>query len=101
MKGTIHWVSVQHAKDAEVRIYNSFYNSPTPGRDRDFIDDINPNSLEVLTNCKIEPDLLTLDETTPIQFERLGYFYKDLDSGPDLPVYNRTISLRDTWNKKP
>ena len=100
VKGTIHWVSVQHAKDAEVRIYNSFYNSPTPGRDRDFIDDINPNSLEVLTNCKIEPDLLTLDETTPIQFERLGYFYKDLDSGPDLPVYNRTISLRDTWNKK-
>ncbi|MEC9101866.1 MAG: glutamine--tRNA ligase/YqeY domain fusion protein [Pseudomonadota bacterium] len=101
VKGTIHWVSVQHAKDAEVRIYNSFYNSPTPGRDRDFIDDINPNSLEVLTNCKIEPDLLTLDETTPIQFERLGYFYKDLDSRPDLPVYNRTISLRDTWNKKP
>ena len=101
VKGTIHWVSVQHAKDAEVRIYNSFYNSPTPGRDRDFIDDINPNSLEVLTNCKIEPDLLTLNETTPIQFERLGYFYKDLDSGPDLPVYNRTISLRDTWNKKP
>ncbi len=100
VKGTIHWVSVQHAKDAEVRIYNSFYNSPTPGRDRDFIDDINPNSLEVLTNCKIEPDLLTLDETTPIQFERLGYFYKDLDSRPDLPVYNRTISLRDTWNKK-
>ena len=100
VKGTIHWVSVQHAKDAEVRIYNSFYNSPTPGRDRDFIDDINPNSLEVLTNCKIEPDLLTLDETTPIQFERLGYFYKDLDSGPDLTVYNRTISLRDTWNKK-
>ena len=86
VKGTIHWVSVQHAKDAEVRIYNSFYNSPTPGRDRDFIDDINPNSLEVLT--------------TPIQFERLGYFYKDLDSRPDLPVYNRTISLRDTWNKK-
>ena len=101
VKGTIHWVSVQHAKDAEVRIYNSFYNSPTPGRDRDFIDDINPNSLEVLTNCKIEPDLVTLNETTPIQFERLGYFYKDLDSGPDLPVYNRTISLRDTWKKKP
>ena len=101
VKGTVHWVSVQHAKDAEVRIYNSFYNSPTPGRDRDFIDDINPSSLEVLTNCKIEPDLVTLNETTPIQFERLGYFYKDLDSGPDLPVYNRTISLRDTWNKKP
>ena len=80
---------------------NSFYNSPTPGRDQDFIDDINPNSLEVLTNCKIEPDLVTLNKTTPIQFERLGYFYKDLDSGPDLPVYNRTISLRDTWNKKP
>ena len=101
VKGTVHWVSVQHAKDAEVRIYNSFYNSPTPGRDRDFIDDINPNSLEVLTNCKIEPDLVTSNKTTPIQFERLGYFYKDLDSGPDLPVYNRTISLRDTWNKKP
>ena len=61
VKGTIHWVSAEHAKDAEVRVYNSFYNTPSPGRDRDFIEDINPNSLEVLENCKIEPDLITLD----------------------------------------
>ena len=101
VKGTIHWVSVEHAKDAEVRIYNSFYNTPSPGRERDFIEDINPNSLEVLENCKIEPDLITLDDNVPIQFERLGYFYKDSDTTPEKHIYNRTISLRDTWNKKP
>ena len=101
VKGTIHWVSAEHAKDAEVRVYNSFYNTPTPGRDRDFIEDINPNSLEVLENCKIEPDLITLDDNVPIQFERLGYFYKDPDTTPEKHVYNRTIPLRDTWNKKP
>ena len=101
VKGTIHWVSVEHAKDAEVRIYNSFYNTPSPGRERDFIEDINPNSLEVLENCKIEPDLIALDDNVPIQFERLGYFYKDSDTTPEKHIYNRTISLRDTWNKKP
>ena len=101
VKGTIHWVSAEHAKDAEVRVYNSFYNTPSPGRDRDFIEDINPNSLEVLENCKIEPDLITLDDNVPIQFERLGYFYKDPDTTPEKHIYNRTISLRDTWNKKP
>ena len=101
VKGTIHWVSAEHAKDAEVRIYNSFYNTPSPGRERDFIEDINPNSLEVLKNCKIEPDLITLDDNVPIQFERLGYFYKDPDTTPEKHIYNRTISLRDTWNKKP
>ena len=100
VKGTIHWVSAEHAKDAEVRIYNSFYNTPSPGRERDFIEDINPNSLEVLENCKIEPDLITLDDNVPIQFERLGYFYKDPDTTPEKHIYNRTISLRDTWNKK-
>ena len=101
VKGTIHWVSAEHARDAEVRIYNSFYNTPSPGRDRDFTEDINQNSLEVLENCKIEPDLIALDDTVPIQFERLGYFYKDPDTTPKKPIYNRTISLRDTWNKKP
>ena len=101
VKGTIHWVSAEHAKDAEVRIYNSFYNTPSPGRDRDFTEDINQNSLEILENCKIEPDLIALDDNVPIQFERLGYFYKDPDTTPKKPIYNRTISLRDTWNKKP
>ncbi len=100
VKGTIHWVSAEHAKDAEVRIYNSFYNTPSPGRERDFIEDINPNSLEVLENCKIEPDLIALDDNVPIHFERLGYFYKDSDTTPEKHIYNRTISLRDTWNKK-
>ena len=99
VKGTIHWVSAEHAKDAEVRIYNSFYNTPSPGRERDFIEDINPNSLEVLENCKIEPDLIAMDNNVPIQFERLGYFYKDPDTTPEKHIYNRTISLRDTWNK--
>ena len=101
VKGTIHWVSAEHAKDAEVRVYHSFYNTPCPGRDRDFIEDINPNSLEVLENCKIEPDLIMMNDNAPIQFERLGYFYKDPDTTPEKSIYNRTISLRDTWNKKP
>lgn len=101
VKGTIHWVSAEHAKNAEVRVYNSFYNTPSPGRDRDFTEDINQNSLEVLENCKIEPDLIALDDNVPIQFERLGYFYKDPDTTPEKQIYNRTISLRDTWNKKP
>ena len=99
VKGTIHWVSVEHAQEAEIRLYNSLYTCPHPGTENDFVDDINPKSIEVLSGCKLEPSLSELDINAPIQFERIGYFYKDLDSQIDKPVYNRTVSLRDSWQK--
>jgi len=99
VKGTIHWVSVEHAQEAEIRLYNSLYTCPHPGTENDFVDDINPESIEVLNGCKLEPSLSKLDIDAPIQFERIGYFYKDLDSQLDKPVYNRTVSLRDSWQK--
>ena len=99
VKGTIHWVSVEHAQEAEIRLYNSLYTCPHPGTENDFVDDINPKSIEVLNGCKLEPSLSELDINAPIQFERIGYFYKDLDSQIDKPVYNRTVSLRDSWQK--
>ena len=99
VKGTIHWVSVEHAQEAEIRLYNSLYTCPHPGTENDFVDDINPKSIEVLNGCKLEPSLSKLDIDAPIQFERIGYFYKDLDSQLDKPVYNRTVSLRDSWQK--
>ena len=99
VKGTIHWVSAEHAQEAEIRLYNSLYTCPHPGTENDFVDDINPKSIEVLNGCKLEPSLSELDINAPIQFERIGYFYKDLDSQIDKPVYNRTVSLRDSWQK--
>jgi glutaminyl-tRNA synthetase len=99
VKGTIHWVSAEHAQEAEIRLYNSLYTCPHPGKENDFVDDINPKSIEVLSGCKLEPSLSELDINAPIQFERIGYFYKDLDSQIDKPVYNRTVSLRDSWQK--
>ena len=99
VKGTIHWVSAEHAQEAEIRLYNSLYTCPHPGTENDFVDDINPKSIEVLSGCKLEPSLSELDINSPIQFERIGYFYKDLDSQIDKPVYNRTVSLRDSWQK--
>ena len=99
VKGTIHWVSAEHAQEAEIRLYNSLYTCPHPGTENDFVDDINPKSIEVLSGCKLEPSLSELDINAPIQFERIGYFYKDLDSQIDKPVYNRTVSLRDSWQK--
>ena len=99
VKGTIHWVSSEHAQDAEIRLYNPLYVCPHPGSENDFIDDINPNSVEILNDCKLEPSISELNNDLAIQFERMGYFFKDETSQPDKLIFNRTISLRDTWQK--
>ena len=99
VKGTIHWVSSEHAQDAEIRLYNPLYVCPHPGSENDFIDDINPNSVEILNNCKLEPSISELNNNVAIQFERMGYFFKDETSKPNKLIFNRTISLRDTWQK--
>jgi len=103
VKGTIHWVSCQHAIDAEVRLYEHLFTSERPGETKDceiFTDCINPNSYEVLPHAKLEPALQQLREDDNCQFERLGYFCKDKkDSTPDHLVINRTVTLRDTWSK--
>ena len=99
VKGTIHWVSSEHAQDAEIRLYNPLYVCPHPGTENDFIDDINPNSVEILNDCKLEPSISELNNDVAIQFERMGYFFKDETSQPDKLIFNRTISLRDTWQK--
>jgi glutaminyl-tRNA synthetase len=99
VKGTIHWVSAAHAQDAEVRLYESlFQDSPGDGG-HDPLLDLNPNSLEVLPGCKIEPALADVRPGERFQFERQGYFTVDPDTRPDAPVFNRTVTLKDSWAK--
>ncbi len=100
VKGTIHWVSQEHALDAEVRLYDRLFSSAAPDADKegDFMDHINPNSLEVIS-AKVEPSLKTLEIGRPVQFQRTGYFVLDPDSNPEALVFNRTVSLRDSWGK--
>lgn len=99
VKGTIHWVSARHAVKAEVRLYDRLFNVPHPGGDkeRDFVDHINPESLEVLENARIEGGLEQAGPGEFFQFERLGYFVADPDGTDDRPVFNRAVTLRDTW----
>ncbi|MBI4731876.1 MAG: glutamine--tRNA ligase [Chloroflexi bacterium] len=99
VKSTIHWVSAEHAIKAEVRLYEQLFTveNPDVGDDLDSI--INPNSLEVLTNCFVEPSLVEAKPGDKFQFERTGYFCVDLDSAPGKLVFNRTVTLRDTWAK--
>lgn len=100
VKATMHWVSAAHAVDATVRLYDRLFAVESPGRDRDFREDLNPASLEVLTGCKLEPSLGAAPAGLAYQFERLGYFCADAkDSRPEALVFNRTISLRDSWAK--
>ena len=102
VKSTIHWVSAQHAIDAEVRLYENLFANENPSdvpEGQDFAVNLNPNSLEVLTNAKLEPSLATAQLGDRYQFERLGYFCADLDSKPGALVFNRTVPLRDTWAK--
>ena len=100
VKGTIHWVSAKHYLDAEVRLYDRLFSVPNPGRDGDFKKDINTDSLQVLTHCKVEPSLKNTDPNVTVQFERKGYFCIDLvDSSPDHLIFNRTVPLRDSWKK--
>jgi glutaminyl-tRNA synthetase len=99
VKGTIHWVSASHAVQAEVRLYDHLFNVEEPGADGDYLDDINPNSLEVLTGCQLEPSLIEFQQGETLQFERHGYFCPDKDSTSDTLVFNRTVGLRDQWAK--
>src|SRR5215468_2997829 len=102
VKSTIHWVSAAHAVDAEVRLYDNLFTKEDPNEveeGQDFTANLNPNSLEVLTGCKVEPGLRDATPGARYQFERMGYFCVDPDSSPGKPVFNRTIGLRDTWAK--
>ncbi len=101
VKSTIHWVSAPHAVDAEVRLYDNLFTIENPNdapEGQDFTVNLNPNSLEVV-RAKLEPSLAAASPGTRYQFERLGYFYVDPDSTPQNPVFNRTVTLRDTWAK--
>lgn len=99
VKGTIHWVSAEHAVKAEVRLYDRLFKVPHPGGDkeRDFVEHLNPESLEVIGNARIEAGIEAARPGEVLQFERLGYFTPDSDSQPDRPVFNRAVTLRDTW----
>ncbi|MGB0572960.1 MAG: glutamine--tRNA ligase/YqeY domain fusion protein [Alphaproteobacteria bacterium] len=97
VRGTIHWVSAAHAETAEMRLYDELFTAEEPGKERDWLEDLNPASLEVRTNCYLEPALVDADGV--VQFERLGYFAPDADSATGAPVFNRTVSLRDSKPK--
>jgi glutaminyl-tRNA synthetase len=97
VKATLHWVSAAHALDVEVRLYDRLFNSEQPGAGHDYKADLNPASLEVLTHAKLEPGVAGAAPGTRYQFERLGYFCVDPDSTPGALVFNRTVTLKDTW----
>ena len=99
VKGTIHWVSAGHAADAEIRVYDRLFNKPDPEETGDFMDAVNPDSLQVITGAKIEPSLRDAEPGKTIQFERTGYFCGDPSGSADAPVFNRTVGLRDSWAK--
>lgn len=100
VKGVIHWVSEPHSKPAELRLYNRLFSVPAPDNEANFLDAINPNSLEVLTDCRVEASLAEAQAESRYQFERTGYFCFDaLDSVNGKLVFNRTVTLRDNWEK--
>ena len=99
-KATLHWVSAAHALPAEARLYDHLFTDPYPGADgRDLFDDLNADSETVLTGCFVEPSLADVSVGETVQFERLGYFCPDPDSAPGALVFNRTLTLKDTWAK--
>jgi glutaminyl-tRNA synthetase len=98
VQATLHWVSAADAVPAEVRLYNQLFATPEPNA-ADFAADLNPGSLEVLTDCRLEPALAGANAEGAVQFERQGYFFRDPESAPGRLVYNRTVGLRDTWAK--
>jgi glutaminyl-tRNA synthetase len=97
VKATLHWVAAAHALPAEVRLYEHLFARPDPGASGDFLQDLNPDSLEVLSGCRIEEALAGAVAGEALQFERQGYFCLDPDASPDRLVFNRTVGLRDSW----
>ncbi len=97
VKATLHWVSAAHALDVEVRLYDRLFTSEMPGAAGDYVADLNPRSLEVLRAAKLEPSVAGAPPGARYQFERLGYFCVDADSAPGRLVFNRTVTLKDTW----
>jgi glutaminyl-tRNA synthetase len=98
-KATLHWVSAEHALDCEVRLYDRLFNKEIADTGDDFLSNINPKSLEVISGAKVEPSVAGAAPASRYQFERLGYFSVDLDSSPAKLVFNRTVTLKDTWAK--
>ena len=100
VKGTIHWVSAQHALPIQVNLYDRLFNTPNPAAEENYIECLNPDSLQTLTNCFAEPSLQDAKLNQGFQFERTGYFIRDRDAAADGKiVFNRTVTLRDTWAK--
>jgi len=99
VKATLHWVSSAHALNAEVRLYDRLFTVEEPGKVDDYRPVINPASLEIVAGARVEPSAATAPPGTRFQFERIGYFCVDTDSTPDRPVFNRTVTLKDTWAK--
>jgi glutaminyl-tRNA synthetase len=102
VRGTLHWVSAEHALPAEVRLYDHLFMNPDPDdvdEGKDFLSNLNPNSLEVLTACLAEPSLANAKPGDRFQLLRQGYFSVDPDSQKGTPVFNRTVSLKDSWAK--
>jgi glutaminyl-tRNA synthetase len=102
VKATLHWVSADHALDAEVRLYDHLFTQENPDDvpdGQDFTANLNPDSLKIQTGCKVEPSLKETHALDRYQFERVGYFCTDPDSTPDKLIFNKTVGLRDTWAK--
>jgi glutaminyl-tRNA synthetase len=98
-KATLHWVSAEHAIDCEVRLYDRLFMNEDPESAGDFLSNLNPQSLQVIADAKLEPSVRGAAPLTRYQFERLGYFCVDADSRDGRPVFNRTATLKDTWAK--
>jgi len=102
VKATLHWVSAVHSVPAEVRLYDHLFLKPDPDDivpGSDWRSNVNTNSLETLAGCRLEPALGQISRDQRVQFERLGYFCLDQDSTPEKPVFNRSVTLKDTWAK--
>ncbi|MEM7304763.1 MAG: glutamine--tRNA ligase, partial [Pseudomonadota bacterium] len=100
VKGTIHWVSRQHALPVQVNLYDRLFNTPNPAASDDYLQDLNPESLQILETCFAEPDLGDTEIQAGYQFERTGYFTRDKENAEGgKPVFNRVVTLRDTWGK--
>jgi glutaminyl-tRNA synthetase len=100
VKVTLHWVAAARAREVEVRLYDRLFARENPDEAEDFLTALNPDSLEVLRGCRVEPALAHVEPGAIVQFERVGYFAADTrDSSPEAPVFNRAVTLRDAWEK--